>query len=443
MISDALRMTKAKPVKNSLLTPASEAYVWIWLPGATTPVVCGRIDHVDGVYHFTYGRSYLNRADAIPVWLPELPLEDRIIVPAAPARIAGALRDAAPDQWGRRVVLNRQFNMRGRDVETGDLDELHYLLMSGSDRIGALDFQASPTDYVPRTQGKASLQDLLNAASQVESGTPLSAELDEALRHGTSIGGARPKAQLVDEQRKLIAKFASSQDTHNVVRSEYLAMHLARLVGLDVAAVDIERVENKDVLLVERFDRQHSDSGWARKAMVSALTIQGLDELGARYASYSAFADVLRHRACNPTDDMKELWSRLVFNIIVGNTDDHARNHACFWDGRQIRLTPAYDIDPRPRLGREANLAMLIDGNDRRARLASAIDAAGRFGLRKDKAIAIASRQLEIIRDRFRHEADAAGLTRSDQERLAGRAFFNPYIFDGAPPEIAALEVPL
>jgi len=430
-------------MKPALLKPAAEAFVWIWLPDATEPVVCGRVDLVGGLYHFTYGRSYLARKDGMPIWLPELPLEERVIIPEAPAIIAGSLRDAAPDQWGRKVVLNRQFDMRGKEVDTGELDELNYMLMSGSDRIGSLDFQASPREYVSRVQLDATLQDLLNAADSVERGIPLSPELDEALHHGTSIGGARPKAQLVDGGRKLIAKFSSPKDTHNVVRGEYLAMRLARIVGLKVATVEIARVEKKDVLLVERFDRVRRGNGWLRKAMVSALTIQGLDELGARYTSYSAFAEILRHRSADPRGDMKELWSRMLFNILVGNTDDHARNHACFWDGQNIRLTPAYDIDPRPRLGREANQAMAVSGNDRRALVSSALDASGEFGLRRDEAIAIARWQLEMIHINFRTEAEEAELDAAEQGRLAGRAFLNPYIFEGVPLELAVLDAPL
>lgn len=284
---------------------------------------------------------------------------------------------------------------------------------------------------------------LVNAADAVERGKPLSPDLDEVLRHAASIGGARPKVQLVDGDRKLIAKFPSPKDTHNVVRGEYLAMRLARIVGLNVATVELARVDNKDVLLVERFDRVRQGDGWRRKAMVSALTIQGLDELGARYASYSTLAEVLRHRATDPAGDTKELWSRMLFNILVGNTDDHARNHACFWNGNAIRLTPAYDIDPRPRLGREANQAMAVTGNDRRALISSALDGAGAFGLRRDDAIAIARRQVAIIRASFRTEATAAGLDAAEQDNLANRAFFNSYTFEGAPPEIAELAAPL
>lgn len=428
-------------MKPALLKAASEAFVWIWLPNATEPVVCGRMDLVDGIYRFTYGRSYLARADAMPIWLPELPLEDRVIVPEAPAVIAGALRDAAPDQWGRRVILNRVFNMRGNDVDTGDLDELKYMLMSGSDRIGALDFQTSPQEYVPRLQRDATLQDLLYAADAVERGMPLSPELEDALRHGTSIGGARPKAQLIDNDRKLIAKFSSTRDNHNVVRGEYLAMRLARFVGLRVATVEVVVVAKKDVLLVERFDRVKWGHGWLRKAMVSGLTVQGLDELSARYASYAALAEILRHRSSDPAGDMKELWSRMLFNILVGNTDDHARNHACFFDGEALRLTPAYDIDPRPRMGREANQAMAIVGDDRRARIATALSASGAFGIRHDEAIAIVLGQLEMIHAKFRAEAAAGGLTAAEQDNLARRAFLNPYIFEGAPKEIARYDV--
>lgn len=426
-----------------LLQPAASAYVWIWLSDASEPVVCGRIDLVDGLNRFTYGKSYLARPNAIPIWQPELPLVDTVIVPEAPHVIAGALRDAAPDQWGRRVVLNRQFQRRGKEVETGELDELNYLLLSGSDRIGALDFQASATNYVPRLQREASLRDLLNAADAVEKGMPVSSELEDALRHGTSIGGARPKAQLIDGERKLIAKFSASRDTHNVVKGEYLAMQLAKIVGLNVATVGLEEAEGKDILLIERFDRVRHGARFLRKPMVSSLTMQGLDENGARYASYPAMAEVLRHRSGDPAGDLRELWSRMLFNILVGNTDDHARNHACFWDGEAIRLTPAYDIDPRPRLGREANQAMYVNGDDRRALIATALSGAGEFGLRDDEATAIAKWQIEMIHANYRTAATAAGLTIELQNLLAGNAFLNPYVFEGAPPELAVLEAPL
>ena len=126
-----------------------EAYVWIWLPGATTPVVAGRIARDGERLIFNYGESYLNRTDRIPIYEPDLPLRRGAITPQAGLSMAGCLRDAAPDAWGRRVILTRTFGGEGKDVDTTELDELTYLLASGSDRIGALDFQHSPSDYVP------------------------------------------------------------------------------------------------------------------------------------------------------------------------------------------------------------------------------------------------------------------------------------------------------
>jgi serine/threonine-protein kinase HipA len=232
-----------------------EAYVWIWLPGVTEPVVAGRVWRDGDRLIFNYGRSYLDRADAIPIYEPELPLKRGAIVPEAGLAMAGCLRDGAPDAWGRRVILNRMLGLRGRDADIGALDELTYMLESGSDRIGALDFQASPTTYQPRAARTASLEELLSAADKVDKGLPLTDELDQALFHGSSLGGARPKAMIQDGDRKLIAKFSSSTDTYNVVKAEFVAMRLAARVGLTAAPVRLEQVAGKDVLLVERFDR--------------------------------------------------------------------------------------------------------------------------------------------------------------------------------------------
>lgn len=133
-----------------MISDAREAYVWNWLPGHTKPVVAGRVYRMDNRLVFNYGRSYLERPDAAPLYLPELPLRRGAIAPLEGLSMAGYLRDGAPDAWGRRVILNRLFGTKRRDVDPGDVDELTYLLNSGSDRPGALDFQQSPTEYVPR-----------------------------------------------------------------------------------------------------------------------------------------------------------------------------------------------------------------------------------------------------------------------------------------------------
>lgn len=408
-----------------------EAYIWIWLPGATEPVVAGRLARDGENLIFNYGRSYLELEGAIPLYLPELPLRPGAIPPEPGLNMAGCLRDGAPDAWGRRVILNRTFGIKGKDADIGAIDELTYLLESGSDRIGALDFQLSPTTYVPRAAQSASLEELLTAAEKVEKGISLTPELDQALFHGSSLGGARPKAMIEDGDKKLIAKFPSSSDTYNVVKAEFIAMRLAAKAGLTVAPVRLTNVAGKDVLLVERFDRMRTDDGWQRRAMVSALTIFGLDEMIARYASYADLTEVIRHRFSRPKDTLRELFGRLVFNILCGNTDDHARNHAAFWEGKALTLTPAYDICPQSRAGNEASQAMLITDNNRRSTLATCMEAAPNFLLDKQTAAGIIQQIQATMRTEWEAICNEARLSEVDRNLFWGRIFLNPYIFEG------------
>ena len=323
---------------NNVDAVTNEAYVWVWLPTQNEPVVAGRVVREGDRLIFNYGRSYLQRQDAIALYLPELPLQQGELAPLTGLSMAGCLRDAAPDAWGRRVIINRKLGLKGKDIDVGQLDDLTYLLESGSDRIGALDFQLSATDYRPRGLGKATFEDLMRVAEDVEAGKPISTELDLALFHGSSIGGARPKAIIDDNKRKMIAKFSSRDDVYNVVKGEFIAMRLAGAVGINAASVELLRVAGKDVLLIERFDRVREDQSWQRKAMVSALTLFELDEMMAAYASYEKLAEIIRHLFKDAKATLRELFARIVFNILCGNTDDHARNHAAFWDGHQLAL---------------------------------------------------------------------------------------------------------
>ena len=420
-------MTSDRPDRKAL----EEAYVWIWLPGATAPVVAGRIARDGERLIFNYGQSYLDRNDRIPIYESELPLRSGAIAPEAGLSMAGCLRDAAPDAWGRRVILNRTFGRKGKDVDTAALDELTYLLESGSDRIGALDFQHSPSEYVPRDARAATLEELLNAAEKVENGEPLTPDLDRALFHGTSLGGARPKAMIQERDTKMIAKFSSSTDTYNVVKAEYVAMRLAARAGLDVAPVRLAHAAGRDVLLVERFDRSRTKDGWTRKAMVSALTLFGLDEMMARYASYEDLAEIIRHRFTSPRSTLHELYGRLVFNVLCGNTDDHARNHAGFWDGEHLTLTPAYDICPQRRSGNEASQAMLIVGDNRTSTLATCLEAAANFHLSEKAAKDIIAREIGAIRDAWDDICEEAALTEIERNLFGQRIFLNDYIFEG------------
>ena len=414
----------------------AEAYVWVWLPDATQPVVAGLLSRQGQQLVFNYGRSYLARADAIALYAPELPLQSGSIALIAGLSMPSCLRDASPDAWGRRVLINQKLGAKGMDASDLELDELTYLLESGSDRIGALGFQTSATQYVARQSNQPSLEELQSAAEKVEQGIALSSELDQALLHGTSLGGARPKVLLDDGPQKYIAKFSASNDLYSVVKAEFIAMRLARKVGLNVSNVHLRTAMGKDVLVIERFDRVAQGDQWRRRAMVSALTLFELDEMMAAYASYEKLAEIIRHRFSAPKATLRELFSRMVFNILSGNTDDHARNHAAFWDGHQLSLTPAYDICPQARSGQQASQAMLIHGRDRSSHLATCIAAAPSFLLAREEAIAIINQQVNVIEHEWQGICDEARLSQVDRALLWRRQFLNPFAFLDAPQEV-------
>ncbi len=400
-----------------------QAFVWVWLPGASDPVVAGRLDTVGETVTFTYGQSYLARDDRIALYLPELPLARGQISPRV-GDIAGCIADAAPDAWGQRVILNRRVGQNA--IETADLNPLTYLLESGSDRIGALDFQASASEYVARSRGDATLAELAASADRVEQGIPLSPALDQALLHGSSVGGARPKALLSDDSRRVIAKFSSTTDTYPVVKGELVAMELARRAGLNAATVELTHVLGKDVLLIDRFDRPGTGG---RRAMVSALTILELDEAG---ASYADVAQIVRSRFTDPLPTLRELFSRITFNILTGNNDDHARNHAAFWDGTALTLTPAYDVCPQPRAGGETAQIMGI-GEDgyRMSQVAGCVARASTYRLSEPDAREIVDHQIDTIQAQWVDVCDQAALTEVDRAGFWQRQFLNPYAVEG------------
>lgn len=404
------------------------AYVWVWLPGASDPVVAGRVDQRGDTYSFAYGRSYLDRDDALPLYLPELPLQRGQIAPRRDLTFPGCLRDAAPDAWGQRVILARRLGHLDARSDTGSLGVLTYLLESGSDRTGALDFQHSPTMYVPRSPDHATLEQMQQAAERLTAGETLSPKLADALLRGTSIGGARPKVTLLDDAgTPVIAKLSTQTDTYPVVKCEAVAMALAERVGVDVARARLTRSMGKDVLIVDRFDRP----GNGRRAlMVSALTILELDEFtGARYASYLDLADQMRARFTDPAKTLAELFRRIVLNICVSNTDDHARNHAAFWDGTSLTLTPAYDVSPSLRSGDTATQAMALTRDGRRAaRLALCRQSAADFLLTPAAANDIIDEVVAGIESDFDDVAERVGLTDAEHRQLWRRLILHPSI---------------
>jgi serine/threonine-protein kinase HipA len=436
-------MTSDRPADSS---SEETLYVWMHLPDQPDPVVAGRLDRtrrvIDNqpVIAFTYSRQYRELDNAISLFDAELPLMPGTFDPTDPSQadghwaghpapsarsakpLAGAIRDAAPDAWGRRVLSARLTN--NPDI---DLGELAYLANADSNRIGALDFQYSASEYVARGT-PATLEQLAHAAALIESGTPLPPDLVAAAGHGTSIGGARPKALLTDDDgTELVAKFSSTSDHRPVVRAEALGMLFATRLGLDAPRVRVQGIDTgADVLLADRFDRTPQGG---RRMMVSALTILGYRESEARYASYVELARSIRHPGWSrPRETLRELFTRLVLNIAISNNDDHLRNHAAFWDGRELTLTPAYDLAPQPRNSHVSTQAIGITADGQSAsQYRLAVAAAGEFLISPAEAKEIVGHVKDTIETQWDDACDEARLTRSERSQLLRREFLNPY----------------
>ena len=418
---------------------SDRAYLWLFPPGQAEPVVCGVVAWNGAEYVFRYGKSYLARPDAIPLSIPGRPLGELTGEPyVLDHELSGAVRDAAPDAWGRRIIqreIGKTLDPTGEAPYhlEGELGEIDYLLGAGTDRIGALDVTDRPDAYAPRAKPIRPLADALEAAERMERGQELDDDLDAALNHGTSIGGARPKVLFRRGKSWLVAKFSSSRDTLNMIAAESGAMRLAAKAGLNVADTRVLEVSGKDVLLVRRFDRDtHATGARTRRHMLSAMTLLDLDEYAVRTgeASYLELADVLRQYARVFEGDGRELFRRMVFNILIGNTDDHARNHACFWDGTALDLTPGYDICPQPRLGYSADLAMVVGHQGRAATLNNALSQAERFGLSEHEAAECVDAMHEVVEPHWKELFSAAGMEAGDIEYLAKATILSPSIFD-------------
>lgn len=384
-----------------------ERIVFIYLPGEVEAVPAGRLNMLEEgadlvASTFAYGRRYLQRRNALPVDPIDLGLsageDGEELVPPTGLDLFGALRDAAPDAWGRRVIENRL-----RAPPNG-LPESTYLDHAGPHRSGALDIRLTPTS-APDAGVLPSLMDLAHlgdAAARIDAGEEVPAHLEMFFAGGPSLGGARPKAVLTDDGVQWIAKFPARNDPFDVPVAERATLELAREAGLTVPRTRLETLaDGRQILLIERFDREQVPGGLGRRHMVSALTMLGLHEQDGG-ADYAGIADIISEHGVRGAVavDREELFARMVFNILVSNDDDHLRNHAFLFDaaGAGWRLSPLYDVVPRPQVAQERMLHLGVGPRGRLATLDNAMAGAGRFGLLPPDAARIADRVTRVVR---------------------------------------------
>jgi serine/threonine-protein kinase HipA len=383
-------------------------YVFMYPPGETTAVPAGDLELQEmgtesTTSVFGYGRRYLTRPNAVPVDPVSLPLtclpgDQSHYEPANPP-LFGAVRDAAPDLWGRRVLETML------KVPPDSVPESVYLLHAGPHRFGALDFRPdlasaeAPGLLPPLTE----LEYLVEAADRIQEGEPIPARLEPFFTAGT-MGGARPKALVRHHGEQYIAKFPAKHDGFNVPAVEHACLELARRAGLNVPATEHKVLaDGRHVMLIRRFDRHAVGEAFARRHCVSALTLLSKHEsesLGTRYEDLSEKLGQYGVDAFVQAD-RDELYARIAFNILVSNDDDHLRNHAFIWEpvGKGWRLSPLYDVVPRPQVSLERYLHMSVGPQGRLATLDNLLEAHGSFGLLRQDAALIIDRIASVTRE--------------------------------------------
>lgn len=410
-----------------------ECFVYITLPGAVAAVTAGKFVLTANragapVGKFVYGRSYLSNPKAVAIDPVELLLAEKTYETARLNGVFGALRDAGPDFWGRRVIEKHAGKVK--------LGEIEYLLESADDRAGALGFGLNQVPPAPlrkfnQTIQLEKLQNLAEALIKDElPNDPMAPQVQELLLLGTSMGGARPKAVIEDHDELWIAKFNRPDDRWNNTRVEHAMLRLARECGISAAESRMETAGGKDVLLIKRFDRDRAAEGYLRARMVSALTLlraEDAAELRERW-SYVLLVEELRRVVAEPKKAANELFRRICFNAMISNLDDHPRNHAIIARDEHWKLSPAYDLMPSPAIGQDRrDLAMECGDGGRFANAKNILSQHARFLLEKAEAEKI----IQEMTARVGHWYDlvrACGVSENDAEIIRG-AFLYPGFF--------------
>lgn len=401
----------------------TEVYVYVDIAG--TPHLAGRlwarVRKGRESATFEYDPGWLENADRFSLE-PALTLGPGPFHTPSGKPLFGTIGDSAPDRWGRVLMRRAERRRAERAGETPrTLMEIDYLLMVDDEaRQGALRFtryEGGPflaEHEAARIPPLIDLPQLLSAAEHVVGDTDSDEDLRLLLAPGSSLGGARPKASVRDRDGHLaIAKFPHKDDEINTVLWEAVALRLAAKAGIPVPDWRIEHVLNKPVLLLRRFDREQGQ----RIPFLSAMSMLGASDNESR--SYLEFVDALRRYGASPKQDMHELWRRIVFNILISNTDDHLRNHAFLYTGPDgWRLAPAYDLNPVPTDIKPRILTTAIDLDDGSASLDLAMSVVGYFELDEGKARVIAAEVGKAVTT-WREEAARLGLTQAEIDRMA------------------------
>lgn len=328
----------------------------------------------------------------------------------------GVFTDCSPDRWGR-LLMNRFEKTRAKEEsrQPRRLNNIDFMMLVNDEaRQGALRFKADPNGefmFPPRIKPippLVRLPELLSAAEKINEHIETSEDIRLLLEPGSSLGGARPKASVIDNDGDLcIAKFPKKDDNNNIVLWEAVALTLAKNAGINVPSWQVQEISGKSVIIIKRFDRNKTK----RIPFVSAMTLLGAKD-GDNSYSYQNIADIIRQYGSDPKADMIELWRRIVFSVLISNTDDHLRNHGFIRiDDKGWRLSPVYDINPSS--DNISALSTMIAEGDYSATLENALSVAEYFGLLPEAANRIIS-EVEHAVSKWKNVAKQFGIRQAE-----------------------------
>lgn len=387
--------------------PQDEMFLW-WLADPSHPVLIGSLSTIQGTSGaaFEYEQSWLDGAQAIRL-SEDMPLRPVRFLPVERDGAPGAIDDARPDRWGERII--RRFDNPQR------LSVLEYLFFTGDDRIGALGVSLSKDSYTPALRPAlphlGDIDHVHQAIEAVMSGARADERLYRLLAPGASLGGARPKALLDIDGSSWIVKFSEKGDDFCSPAVEHASMRMARLAGINACETTLISFKKGEAVAVQRFDR----NAGRRDHVISAKT--ALAAAGAQ-DGYPELALLLRR--LGPADEIsasgEEVFRRMVFNIMLDNTDDHEKNHAFYFDGTTLKLTPAYDVLPTGHaLGYQS---MSVGDKGAESTLENALTRLSDFSLKPDQAVKVMADVANVV-DRWKEHFAAEGVSDRDLETLS------------------------
>ncbi len=371
---------------------------------------------------FEYDENWLAHPEKF-VLEPALKLTKGTFHTDAGQSVFGAIGDSSPDRWGRTLMRRAESAKAKNSNETPrTLFEMDYLLgVNDEARQGALRFSTKQNeDIFLAPPGQTSippliaLPKLLTASEHFVADKENADDLKLLLAPGSSLGGARPKASVLNQDGSLaIAKFPRKDDEFNIVMWEAVALTLAHKAGINIPPWRLVTILGKAVLIINRFDRINRE----RIPFLSAMSMLGAQDK--EQHSYLEIAYALIQNGVSPEHDMAELWRRIVFTVLISNTDDHLRNHGFIYERyKGWTLSPAYDLNPTPTEVKPRILSMAIDSDDTSASLDTAINTAKDFRLSKEKATRIIKEVALAVRE-WRQVALSSGLSKRECNRMA------------------------